>query len=76
MYIVLFVEAVTSLSLTRDGQCMLVSTLDSTVKLIDKDSGEMLNEYTGHKNDSYKVHDPSIKFVVRVSVCANMNNAF
>ena len=41
--------------MTRDGQCILVSTLDSTVKLMDKDSGEMLNEYTGHVNNSYKV---------------------
>ncbi|KAK0069941.1 WD repeat domain-containing protein 83 [Biomphalaria pfeifferi] len=40
---------------TRDSQCVLVSSTDTTVKLIDKDSGEMLNQYQGHKNVSYKI---------------------
>jgi len=38
------VESVTSVSFTRDSQCVLVSTLDSSLKLMDKDTGEMLNE--------------------------------
>ncbi|KAK2156527.1 hypothetical protein LSH36_211g03008 [Paralvinella palmiformis] len=48
-------KSVTSVSFTRDGQCFLVSTLDSTLKLIDKNTGEMLNEYTGHSNKEYKI---------------------
>ncbi|XP_064626279.1 WD repeat domain-containing protein 83-like [Lineus longissimus] len=48
-------NSVTSVSFTKDGQCILVTTLDSTLRLFDKDSGEMLNEYTGHKNTDYKV---------------------
>ena len=45
MIIFLTAEALTSVSLSRDGQCVLVSTQDSTLKLMDKDTGEMLNEY-------------------------------
>ena len=31
---------------TRDGQGLLVSCLDSSIRLIDKDTGELLQEYT------------------------------
>ncbi|XP_074642519.1 WD repeat domain-containing protein 83-like isoform X2 [Tubulanus polymorphus] len=48
-------QPVTCVHLSKDGQSMLVSSLDSSVKLIDKETGEMLNEYTGHKNDNYKI---------------------
>lgn len=34
---------VTSVSFSRDGQCVLASTLDSKLRLIDKDTGELLN---------------------------------
>lgn len=37
-------QPVTSVSFTKDGQCVLVSTLDDTVRLLDKDLGELLNE--------------------------------
>ena len=37
-------EAVTSVTFTRDGHCNLVSSQDDTVRLMDKDTGEMLNE--------------------------------
>lgn len=45
MYNNVFAESVSSVNFTRDGQCVLVSTLDDSLKLMDKDSGEMLNEY-------------------------------
>ncbi|KAK7099882.1 WD repeat domain-containing protein 83-like [Littorina saxatilis] len=48
-------KAVTSVTFTRDGQCSLLSCQDDTVKLMDKDTGEMLNEFTGHKNRQYKI---------------------
>uniref|UniRef100_A0A0B6ZG56 WD repeat domain-containing protein 83 n=1 Tax=Arion vulgaris TaxID=1028688 RepID=A0A0B6ZG56_9EUPU len=48
-------KAVSCVRFTRDGQCVLVSSTESSVKLLDKDTGEMLNEYSGHKNDSYKI---------------------
>ncbi|XP_026748030.1 WD repeat domain-containing protein 83 isoform X1 [Trichoplusia ni] len=40
-------------SLTRDGQCYILSCADSTVKLFDKDSGEILNTFTGHESKDY-----------------------
>uniref|UniRef100_A0A4W5MI54 WD repeat domain-containing protein 83 n=1 Tax=Hucho hucho TaxID=62062 RepID=A0A4W5MI54_9TELE len=38
-----------------DAQCTLTSSLDSTVRLLDKSTGEMLGEYTGHKMKGYKL---------------------
>lgn len=38
-------QPVTSVRLSSDGQCVLVSSLDSTIRLMDKETGEMLNEY-------------------------------
>ena len=45
-------SAVSSVCFTRDGQCILVggSAGGDTVKLFDKDTGEMLQEYRGHSN--------------------------
>ena len=45
----------TSLSLSNDNNCILLSCLDSTLKLLDRSSGEMLNEYTSHKNEQYQI---------------------
>ena len=38
-------ESVTSVSFTNDGQCLLASSLDSRIRLIDRYSGELLNRY-------------------------------
>ena len=47
---------VSSAKLSNDGQCVLVGTMgDQRVRLIDKHSGELLNEYKGHKNLNYKL---------------------
>ena len=47
---------VSSARLSHDGQCVLVGTMgDQRVRLIDKHSGELLNEYQGHKNLNYKL---------------------
>ncbi|XP_004450305.1 WD repeat domain-containing protein 83 [Dasypus novemcinctus] len=48
-------SAITCVCFSRDGQCTLVSSLDSTLRLLDKDTGELLGEYTGHKNQEYKL---------------------
>ncbi|KAJ4431702.1 hypothetical protein ANN_20304, partial [Periplaneta americana] len=42
-------DAVTCVSLTRDAQCLLVSSADNMVRLLDKDSGDLLGEYSGHR---------------------------
>ncbi|XP_007667527.1 WD repeat domain-containing protein 83 isoform X2 [Ornithorhynchus anatinus] len=46
---------VTSVCFSKDGQCILASSLDSTLRLLDKDTGEMLGEYSGHKNQACKL---------------------
>lgn len=38
-------ESITSVSFTADSQCLLVSTQDSTLRLMDKPTGGLLNEY-------------------------------
>jgi mitogen-activated protein kinase organizer 1 len=38
-------EPVTSVAFSQDSQCVLSSTLDSTIRLLDKETGELLNEY-------------------------------
>uniref|UniRef100_UPI001293F9D9 WD repeat domain-containing protein 83 n=1 Tax=Lonchura striata TaxID=40157 RepID=UPI001293F9D9 len=36
---------VTSVCFSKDGQCVLAASLDSTLRLLDKDTGELLGEY-------------------------------
>ena len=48
-------KPVTSVGFSRDGQCILVSSLDNTLRLMDKTGGELLNEYAGHSNKEYKI---------------------
>lgn len=40
-----FVEPISCISSTQDNMCTLVSCTDSTLKLMDKQKGELLNEY-------------------------------
>ncbi|XP_043844272.1 WD repeat domain-containing protein 83 isoform X2 [Dromiciops gliroides] len=46
---------ITCVCFSKDGQCTLISSLDSTLRLLDKDTGELLGEYMGHKNREYKL---------------------
>ncbi|PIK55640.1 putative WD repeat domain-containing protein 83 [Apostichopus japonicus] len=48
-------QPVTSINFTKDGQCTLVSSLDGKLRLLDKDTGELLGEYTGHQNTQYVI---------------------
>jgi len=48
-------QIITCVNLSHDGNCVLVSTLDSTIRLLDKSTGEHLNEYKGHVNTAYHV---------------------
>jgi len=45
------------MTLTRDSQCMVVSTADDTIKLMDRSSGELLAEFIGHKNEDYMIEN-------------------
>ena len=51
----LMTDPVTSVQQTNDGNAMLVSTLDSTIRLMDKRNGQLLQSYTGHKNTDYRI---------------------
>ena len=48
-------EPITSVQQTRDGNAVLVSTLDSTIRLMDKGNGQLLQSYSGHKNKDYRI---------------------
>jgi mitogen-activated protein kinase organizer 1 len=58
-------QPVTCINQTGDGNCIIASCLDNSVRLIDKSNGDPLNEFKGHKNDSYKVDS-----------CASNDDAF
>nr|XP_033781363.1 WD repeat domain-containing protein 83 [Geotrypetes seraphini] len=46
---------VTSVCFSKDGQCVLASSLDATLRLLDKDTGELLGHYEGHQNRECKL---------------------
>jgi len=48
-------EPVTCVNLTGDNQCILTSTLDNCIRLVDKDTGSVLNKFEGHVNKEYKL---------------------
>lgn len=54
-------EPITSLSMTRDEQCILAACQDETIRLIDIDGGETLSEYRGHFSKDYKIECDVLK---------------
>lgn len=46
---------VSSLCMSNDQECIVASTLDSSVQLLDKNTGELLSQYRGHINSLYKL---------------------
>ncbi|CEM08840.1 unnamed protein product [Vitrella brassicaformis CCMP3155] len=51
-----------SVTLSNDENCVLVTCLDDTIRLLEKGTGELLNSYRGHTNHKYRVRavlDPS-----------------
>jgi mitogen-activated protein kinase organizer 1 len=48
-------QPITSISLSHDGNCILVGCLNNSIRLLDKSTGEHLSTYTGHKNLTYKI---------------------
>ncbi|KAF8638037.1 hypothetical protein AX16_010669 [Volvariella volvacea WC 439] len=47
-------QPVTSVVPTQDHQTLLVTSLDSKIRLMDMSTGKMLNQFQGHRNDSYR----------------------
>ncbi|CAH9098383.1 unnamed protein product [Cuscuta epithymum] len=41
-------QPINCISLSNDGNCILASCLDSTLRLVDRSTGELLQEYKGH----------------------------
>ncbi|KAH7672875.1 WD40-repeat-containing domain-containing protein [Dioscorea alata] len=48
-------QPVNCVSLSNDTNCILASCLDSTLRLLDRSSGELLQEYKGHTCKSFKM---------------------
>ena len=48
-------DPITSVQQTRDGNAVLVSTLDSTIRLMDRGNGQLLQSYKGHTNKDYRI---------------------
>ncbi|XP_029653442.1 WD repeat domain-containing protein 83 [Octopus sinensis] len=48
-------KTITCVTFTKDSQCVLASSLDGLLRLFDKQTGELLNEYSGHRNSEYKI---------------------
>ena len=46
---------VSSLALSHDSNCLLLSCLDSTYRLLDVASGELLNEYLGARAREFRM---------------------
>ncbi len=45
----------TCVSFSNDKQCILVATLDSSLRLADRVSADILSTYRGHRNQQYRV---------------------
>ena len=45
---------IVDMAISRDSNCILVGCLDSTARLFEKDSGELLGSYSGHVCDTSK----------------------
>lgn len=41
--------------MTKDGNAILMSTLDSNIRLFDKGNGQLLKTYAGHANSKYRI---------------------
>jgi len=50
-----FDQPVTSVTLTADSQSYLASTLDSKLRLMDSEDGQVLQTFLGHRNTSYRI---------------------
>ena len=41
--------------MSNDKKCVIASCFDSKIRMVSRDDGEVLNEYTGHKAESYVI---------------------
>jgi mitogen-activated protein kinase organizer 1 len=52
---ILTLEPINAMQISQDGQILLVSTLDSTIRLLDRSNGGLLQEMQGHVSQNYSV---------------------
>ena len=50
-----FPSPVTGVALSRDGKCLAASLLDGRIGLVERETGEVLNTYEGHKAGNYSL---------------------
>ncbi|EWC45000.1 hypothetical protein DRE_06280 [Drechslerella stenobrocha 248] len=55
VYVDLIAHPITSVTQTQDENAVLVSSLDGTIRLMDKAGGGCLQSYRGHTNGEYRV---------------------
>ncbi|KAM0803290.1 WD40-repeat-containing domain protein [Usnea florida] len=55
MFVDVIGQSITSVQQTRDRNGVLISTLDSTIRLMDKANGQLLQNYRGHTNKNYRI---------------------
>jgi len=48
-------ESVSCVNFTKDSQCILVSCSDNVMRLIDKDTGDLLEKYTSHSVGDFRI---------------------
>lgn len=48
-------HSVASLALSHDGLCVLAACLDSHMRLLDVEAGELLATYSGHKHEAVRM---------------------
>ena len=44
---------ISSMAQTHDGQCLAISCLDGTIRLMETNTGELLNTFSGHKSGQF-----------------------
>jgi len=47
-----FIEPITSVCISHDSNCVLVSCLDGKLRLMERATGEMLNEYVSKLDEN------------------------
>lgn len=53
---------INSIAMSRDEQCLLASSLDSTIRLFDKQTGELLNEYINSISIDHLFHVNAFRY--------------
>ncbi|EFA78839.1 WD40 repeat-containing protein [Heterostelium album PN500] len=53
-------HALSSIYLTHDKKCLLVGAMNSSIQLLEKKTGDLLNDFSGHRNSIYKLNSCTV----------------